>query len=108
MRRLLLALLLLPGLLQASSASHAQDPSRLPRVGWLNPGTWDSSTPAREPFLRGMRELGYLEGRDFIFEPRYWGSEHTTLLRAIDELVQMKVAVIVSAGTPPIRAAREA
>src|SRR5262245_2940487 len=97
-------LLIVLGVMVASAPVTAQDTHKIPRVGWLNPGDRETSANAREPFLRGMRDLGLVEGRDFAFEPRYWGSDHKALVRAIDELVRMNVAVIVTAGTPQVRA----
>jgi putative ABC transport system substrate-binding protein len=61
-----------------------------------------------EAFLAGMRDLGYVEGQDFVMEYR-WGSgqeDRLTVLAA--ELVALKVDVILAAGAQPIQAAKAA
>ena len=55
-----------------------------------------------------MADLGYVEGRDYLFDLRLWEGDEGVLVTSIADLVRLKVAVIVAAGVQPIRAARAA
>jgi putative ABC transport system substrate-binding protein len=98
----------LAGALAAPLAAGAQQVGRVYRVGYLNPGG-SSLAPIRlEPLRQGLRDLGYIEGRNLLIEVR-WGEgrlDHLAGLAA--ELVNSKVDVIVTAAAPAARAAREA
>jgi hypothetical protein len=83
----LLALLLLA---LASADALAQSSGKIPRVGYVRSGTPDVD-PHRAFFVRGMRELGYVEGRDIIFEFRHYGDDTATALLIMKDLVQSKV-----------------
>jgi putative ABC transport system substrate-binding protein len=78
---------------------EAQQPARIPRVGILIPSS-ASSNPARvEAFRRRLRELGYVEGKNIVIEYRYAEGKLERLPDLAAELVQLKVDVIVSAGS---------
>ena len=53
-------------------ATHAQQPAKMPRIGLLATAPFDTPEfrEARDPFLQGMRELGYVEGQNIIIEYR--------------------------------------
>ncbi len=113
MRKLIanLAALVLVSLL-AHTAS-AQQAKKVPRVGYLLSGSAPSPAPARpistvETFRQGLRELGYVEGKNIIVEYRYAENKFERLPDLAAELVRLKVDVIVTAGTPSIRAAQHA
>lgn len=92
------------GLLASPFLTFAQQPAKLVRVGVL--GNTDSQP--WEAFRRGLRELGYVEGRDVTLEQR-WSAGKTDRLPALArELVDSKVDIIVASGTQGIRAAKEA
>ena len=55
-----------------------------------------------------MHELGHMEGKDFVLEPRYADREYGSLTGLAEELVRLKVDIIVAAGSPSIRAAQQA
>jgi ABC-type uncharacterized transport system substrate-binding protein len=60
-------------------------------------------------FARGMRDLGYIEGRDFIAERRFWGNDdHSALTYATKDLVHSRVDIIVSSGTTAVRSVQAA
>jgi putative tryptophan/tyrosine transport system substrate-binding protein len=99
MTKLVRLLLLVSGVLATTFAS-AQEKAGIPRVGFLAPGYGDSDI--RAGLLRGLRDLGYVDGRNFIFDPRYWGDDSGERESSIRDLVRSKVDVIVSAGTPSI------
>ena len=113
MRKLIanLAALVLVSLL-AHTAS-AQQAKKVPRVGYLLSGSAPSPAPARpistvETFRQGLRELGYVEGKNIIVEFRYAEGKFERLPGLAAELVRLKVDVIVTASTPAIRAAQHA
>ena len=61
-----------------------------------------------EAFRRGLRELGYVEGKNIVIEWRYAEGKLDRLTELAAELVRLKVDVIVSAGPPPTRSAKKA
>jgi putative ABC transport system substrate-binding protein len=90
------------------SASRAQQPAKLPTIGFLGAGTPAADTPWTNPFVQRLRELGWVEGRTVAIEYR-WGEEIPERYAAIAaEFVRLKVDVIVTGGTLPIAAAKQA
>ena len=100
-----LAVALVLALLGAPRAADAQPPERTVRVGFLVPA---SPSDDVEGFLGGMRDLGYLEGRNLIVEYRAAGGKSERLDDLVAELIRLKVDVIVTGGTPAALAARRA
>jgi putative ABC transport system substrate-binding protein len=101
---------LIAGLVGAAAwplAARAQQPDKTPRVGYIRSGT-PNSDPYREPFVRGMHDLGYVEGRNIAFEFRHYGDDVGSIPSLISDLLRAKVDIIVAAGTPAIRAAQAA
>ena len=99
-----LALLLL---LAAPPDALSQSTGKLASVGYVRSGTPDID-PYRAHFLRGMRELGYVEGRNVAYEFRHYGDNVTTAQSIMNDLVRLKVDVIVAGGGAAIRAAQSA
>ena len=91
-------------------SSLAQPATKVWRVGFLVfRGRPDSlETDPFGGFLRGMRELGYIEGKNLEIEWRYAESKSERLPGLVAELLQRKVDVIVAAGTPVIHVVRKA
>jgi putative ABC transport system substrate-binding protein len=112
-RRRLLRLLGGAGLAAASApllagcALLGQQAPRVPRVGVLLAGRGDSS-PSLDAFRLGMRERGYVEGQNVVYEVRFSGDETEGLVASAAELVRLGVDVIVTGGTVSIQAARAA
>ena len=105
-RRLVLALA--AGALAAPLVSLAQQPTRLVRIGFLHSASLQGSEPQLQAFRAGLRDLGYVEGKNYQFEFR-WGEGRLERLPALAaELVQSKVDVIVAASSPSIVAAKQA
>ncbi|HEY7554077.1 MAG TPA: ABC transporter substrate-binding protein [Candidatus Binatia bacterium] len=78
---------------------------KIPRVGWLSVG----HGPRVNPHFRwGMRELGWLNGQNFVVETRFAREKYDQLPKLAAELVQLKVDVIVTADAPAITAAKNA
>jgi putative ABC transport system substrate-binding protein len=92
------------GILASPLAAFAQPPTKVPRIGVI--GGQDS--PAWEGFRQGLRELGYVDGRNVTIDWRWSGGNAERLPTLASELVQLKVDIIVVAGTPATRAAKQA
>ena len=100
-----LVVALVLALLGAPRAADAQPPERTVRVGFLVPA---SPSDDVEGFLGGMRDLGYVEGRNLVVEYRAAGGKSERLDDLVAELIRLKVDVIVTGGTPAALAARRA
>ncbi len=104
-RNTVLALLALGA---APLAAETQQAGALYRIGFLG-GGWPSSSKAQVEGLRqGLQELGYVEGRNFILDFRWGAGRNDRLAELAAELVRANVNVIVTAGEPAIRAAKQA
>jgi ABC-type uncharacterized transport system substrate-binding protein len=79
-------------------SSEAQIPQKRPLIGLLTPGSKTTSGRFYDGFLRGMRERGYLERRDYDLEERYADGNLARLPALAEELVHLRPDVIV-AGT---------
>ncbi|MGZ8464260.1 MAG: ABC transporter substrate binding protein [Candidatus Binatia bacterium] len=87
---------------------EAQQAGKIPRIGYLN-ATSASTSPARvEAFRQGLRELGYLEGKNIVIEFRHAEGKLDRLPSLAAELVRLKVDIIVSGGPATTRPAKEA
>jgi ABC-type uncharacterized transport system substrate-binding protein len=107
-RRREFILLLGAATLAAPLRSVAQQPSgKIPRIGWLAPGTRAAQNNLEE-YRRGMRQLGYVEGRTVDTEYLYADGQFDRLSGLAATLVVHKVDIIVTAGTPGCLAAKRA
>ena len=88
-------------------AARAQQPGKGPRVGYIRAGTLNND-PFREEFVRGMRDLDYVEGRNVVYEFRYYGDDVESIPSLIHDLLRAKVDIIVAGGGPAVRAAQAA
>ena len=95
------------GLLAAPLAAEAQQVTKAPRIGFLafNLAT---NTHLPEAFRQGLRDLGYVEGRNVVFEYRDAEGKAERLPALAAELVALKVDVIVAGGRPQVLAAKQA
>src|SRR5882672_2396939 len=86
------------GLLTAPLATEAQPREKVPRVGYLSPGS--PSEPFRrrrfEAFRQGLRELGYVEGQNIAIESRWAEGKYDRYPALAADLVRLKVDVIVA------------
>src|SRR6266511_1864642 len=95
--------------LAAPFASDAQPPAKIPRVGILWFGSPAAGpSPHLDAFRRGLRELGYVEGRNVIIESRASTRRLERLPDQAAHLVLSKVDLIVAAGDPAITAVKQA
>jgi putative tryptophan/tyrosine transport system substrate-binding protein len=88
--------------------AEAQQATNIPQIGYLEGGPLSAHTARMEAFRQGLRELGYEEGKNIGIEWRFGDSKVDRLPALAAELVGLKVAVIVTGGTAPTRAAKEA
>src|SRR5262245_51352630 len=95
-------------LLTAGKLAEAQQPKKVPRIGYLS-ATSPSVNPSRiEAFRQGLRELGYVEGKNIVIEWRYAEEKLDRVPALVAELVRLKVDVIVTGGptiTPTVKKA---
>ena len=99
----LCSLLLAPG-----SPTQAQQPAKIPRIGYLG-GTSAAAYAGRiEAFLQGLRELGYVEGKNVAIERRFAEGKTDRLSELAADLVRLKVDILVSAGPTVTRLLKQA
>jgi len=87
--------------------AEAQQPAKVPKLGWLGAGAGPSSGVS-ELFWREFRKLGYVEGKNIATEYRYADNKLDRLPALADELVRLKVELLVTGGTNAALAARNA
>src|SRR5262245_59171125 len=88
--------------------ARAQQPPKFPRIGFLSVLHLSAMADRIEAFRQGLRELGYIEGKNIIVEWRY-GNEDPDRVRGLAiELVGLKVEIIVSGGNSSTLAAKKA
>ena len=95
------------GLLAAPLAAEAQQAAKVARIGFLATNL-AASPHLQEAFRQGLRDLGYVEGRNVVIEYRSAEGKFERFPALAAELVALKVDVIVAAGTPGTLAAKQA
>jgi len=96
------------GLVTTRSFADVQPSAKVYRIGYLG-GTPPNVEPRLwEGFFQGMRELGYVEGKNFFIEGRYYGDQVERLPALAEELVALKVDIIVTGAPPAPEAAQRA
>jgi putative tryptophan/tyrosine transport system substrate-binding protein len=91
--------------------SYAQQPDKIPAVGFLQrrvPPAADNPDPLGAAFWQGLRDVGYIDGKNIRIEHRYAHGRSDLLPSLVAEFVQLKVNVIVVASIQAIRAATHA
>jgi putative ABC transport system substrate-binding protein len=101
-------LLLSPLLFAPSSPADAQQPAKIPKVGQIRARPGVSGGGQSEVIRRMFRELGYVEGKTIEFEYRYSEGKRDRILALTEELVQLKVDVILTSSTTETLAAKNA
>jgi putative ABC transport system substrate-binding protein len=90
------------------AVAQAQQPTKVPRIGFLFSLSPAVNTDRIEAFRHGLRDLGYVEGKNVVVEYRYAEGKQDRLSELAAELVRLKVDVIVSGGPAVTRPAKEA
>ncbi len=106
-RHIKTVLLLIVSICASIQFVEAQQRIKIPRVGFIRSGTPNTESLGFEAFRNGLRELGYIEGRNIIIEYRSAAGNVDRLAELAAELVQLRCDVIVG-NVPVIRAARQA
>jgi putative ABC transport system substrate-binding protein len=94
-------------LLAFSIPIEAQQSAKVYRIGLLSARSPSSESTRAEAFRQGLRELGYVEGKNIIVDYRYAEGKFERLPDLAAELVRLKVDVILALGVPPTRAAKQ-
>ena len=89
-------------------AARGQEQAKLPTIGLLGPTTPVLECRRVAAFMQRLRELGWLEGRNFLTDYRWAEGRDDRLAKLASELVDLKVDVIVTVGTPSVTAAKQA
>ena len=95
------------GAVVLSLAARAQQPKKVPRIGLLAPGRLNKP-PRITAFVQRLRQLGWIEGQTVAIEYRWAEGQYDRFAEIAAEFVRLKVDVIVTAGTAPVLAAKQA
>ena len=95
------------GTLAAPLAAGAQQAGKVYRIGFLGPSSASTHANRVEALRAGLRELGYVEGKNILIEYRWAEGKYDRLLDLAAELVHLKVDVLVTFGTPGTLAAKQ-
>src|SRR5687767_6621185 len=90
------------------AVAQAQQPKKVPRIGYLSSVSPSAGSSRIEAFRQGLRELGYVEGKNLVIEWRFAEGKLDRLPALAAELVRLQVDIIVSASPPLSRAAKDA
>src|SRR5262245_40830242 len=101
------SILVAPALLAVAVMAEAQQPKKVPRIGFLSARSPAFSVRI-ETFRQGLRDLGYVEGQNIVIEQRYAEGNPDRLPGLAAELVRLKVDVIFAVTTPAVQAAKKA
>jgi putative ABC transport system substrate-binding protein len=103
-----LLILFVVALLAVAVIAEAQQPKKVPRIGYLSPSDAATESTRAEPIRLALRELGYIEGKNIAIEYRYAEGKLNRFPELAEELVRLKVDIIVVTGDASIRAAKNA
>jgi len=95
-------------ILVAPFTADAQQAAKVPRIGFLGNSTAALEANLVGPFREGLRDLGYVEGRNVLIEYRWAEGRYERFPALIAELIAPRVDVIVTAGTPATLAVKKA
>ena len=83
-------------------------PEKIRRIGFLSPSSKAATASNLDAFRQALKEAGYIDGKNIIIEYRWAGGKLDQLPKLAEELVSMGVDIIVTGGTPPVLAAKQA
>jgi putative ABC transport system substrate-binding protein len=89
-------------------AARAQQPAKVPTIGFLGSATPSFEGQRVAAFVQRLRELGWIDGRNLAIEYRWAGGRNERYAEIAAEFVRLKVEVIVTQGTAPVLAAMHA
>ena len=108
MRKKIAVFVVVLALLVSACPGEAQQPGKIPRIGFLGNSTAALEANLIGPFREGLRNLGYVEGRNILVEYRWAEGKYERFPALIAELIALKVELIVTAGTPASLAVKKA
>jgi putative tryptophan/tyrosine transport system substrate-binding protein len=108
MKRTITVLALCAMLPALCASAEAQQATKVPRIGLLGGGSASANAGRIQAFRQGLRELGYVEGKNIVIESRYADGKLDRLPALVAELVRLNVDVITTAGPQVTRLAKEA
>ena len=107
-RRIVVSLLIIL-FLTTVSVADAQQRGKIPHIGILSPSAPDRAPPENlEAFRQGLRDLGYVEGRNIILEYRWAENREDQYPALVAELIRLKVDMIYTSSTPAALVAKQA
>ena len=89
-------------------AAHAQQPGKLPTIGFLGQSTRSATSEWTTAFVQRLRELGWIDGRNVAIEYRWGEGRNERFAQIAAEFVRLKVDVIVTSGTQAVMASKQA
>jgi putative tryptophan/tyrosine transport system substrate-binding protein len=104
----IVSILLSIAVVVVGAIAQAQQSTKIPRIGYLNAVSPSSVSDRIEAFRQGLRELGYVEGKNIVIVSRYADGNLERLPALAAELASLKVDVIVSSGPVPTRFTKKA
>ena len=95
-------------LLAPCSVVEAQQPTKIPRIGFI-PSAGDANNPGTQvnAFQRGLRDLGYIDGKNILTEYRYGEGQAERIPSLVAELAQLKIDVLVVGSPGAVQEARK-
>src|SRR5215813_12502076 len=108
MNRNVFSIVLGLSLLVFTVLAEAQQPTKIRRIGYVSGSGPVTSDPRFDALRQGLRDLGYIEGKNILIEYRYAEGRQDPIPSLVAELVQLEVDVLVSPSLPAIRAAKQA
>jgi putative tryptophan/tyrosine transport system substrate-binding protein len=108
MKKKIICLALCALLLALSPPAEAQQPKKVPRIGYLTSGDAATDSPRSEGIRLALRERGYIEGQNLAIEYRYSEGKSDRFPELAAELVRLKVDIIVVATGATVQAAKNA
>src|SRR5262245_56081747 len=87
--------------------AEAQQPTKIPRIGYLEPGTASGNAVLLDGFRQELSKLGWIEGKNITVEYRF-AEQNERLPELAADLVRLKVDLIVVSSAPPAVAAKKA
>src|SRR5207253_1317819 len=108
MRKTVISFALCAMLLALCFSAEAQQPAKIPRIGFLDNSTAAGSAVLVEAFRQELRKLGWIEGKNIAIEYRFAEQKNERVPELAADLVRLKVDLIVVSGTAPALAAKSA
>jgi putative ABC transport system substrate-binding protein len=106
-KAVLLSILVVVVQLSVAVIAEAQQPKKVPLIGYVDAGSPASTGHRAQAFVQGLKALGYVEGQNVTIEYRWAEGKLERLAAFVEEFVRLRVDVIVSSATPAIRIAKE-